>query len=183
MALASLKRAVGDEASTPNPGATPLAILASTLNAPQREALRKAGLVFDDRTAPEKIRDGLGETLKLFSRDTLKRAEEGLFNRFAPIRDAEKGKNLSAADSPYVAARLSTGSSSTMTALLTFGQGEWRDGVIQKKAGSQGLLTMLEPVRPAPDSLAAWMVAQRAEHLTAQGIQQNLTPQDIEALT
>src|SRR3546814_8942271 len=94
MALASLKRAVGDEAATPNPGATPLASLASTLNAPQREALRKAGLVFDDRTAPEKIRDGLGETLKLFSRDTLKRAEEGLFNRFAPIRDAEKGKNL-----------------------------------------------------------------------------------------
>src|SRR3546814_13108458 len=76
MALASWKRAVGDEAATPNPGATPLASLASTLNAPQREALRKAGLVFDDRTAPEKIRDGLGETLKLFSSDTLKRAEE-----------------------------------------------------------------------------------------------------------
>src|SRR3546814_11879934 len=136
MALASLKRAVGDEAATPNPGATPLASLASTLNAPQREALRKAGLVFDDRTAPEKIRDGLGETLKLFSRDTLKRAEEGLFNRFAPIRDAEKGKNLSAAASPYVAARLSTGASSTLPALPPLGRGGVGGGGMQKKAGS-----------------------------------------------
>jgi hypothetical protein len=149
---------------------------------PQREALAKAGLAFDDRTVAERARDGLSESLGLFTADTAKRIEEGLFNRFLPLREAERGRRLTAAESPYVAARLSTGSGSTTTALLTLGQGEWRDGVIQKRRGTSGLLDVLRPVQGDIDAWAAWMVAKRAEYLAGQGKERNLSAEDIAAL-
>lgn len=151
--------------------------------AEQREALRKAGLGLATKTQGERFTAGLSDRWNAFAEGALKRAEEGIFNRFAPIRDAERAQGKrDAQESAYVAARLSTGTSSTVTALLMFGHGEWRNGVIQKKAGTRGLLDLLEPVRGNLDAWAAWMVAKRAEYLRRQDRENNLTDADIAAL-
>ncbi|ULQ47391.1 hypothetical protein JN531_003700 [Flagellatimonas centrodinii] len=180
--LTEARRSLGltEDPGSPE-GEPPLFRLGET--AEQREALRKAGLGLSTKTAGERFTDGLSDRWKAFADGALKRAEEGIFNRFAPIRDAERERGpVEARDSAYVAARLSTGTSSTVTALLMFGHGEWRNGIIQKKADTRGLLDSLEPVRGNLDAWAAWMVAKRAEYLRRQGKENNLTDADIAAL-
>ncbi len=147
-----------------------------------RAALDKAGMSEIGIPVREAIKQSISKEWEHQKKTLGKRIEEGLFNRFAPLRDAEKGINVPTGESAYVAARLSTGASSTVTALLTFGQGQWKDGIIQKVEGTKGLLEALEPVRGHLDAWAAWMVARRAEYLMQQGKENNLTPDDIAAL-
>lgn len=53
--------------------------------------------------------------------------------------------------SGYVAARLLTGTTTCLRALLGHGTPTWKGGTSEKVEGSKGLLQILEPVRVSPD--------------------------------
>ncbi len=149
----------------------------------RQQALAKAGLQAYGQTPAERMSEQVSAAWNRHKSTLGQRLEEGLFNRFAPLARAEKqAGNFNAEDSAYVAARLSTGASSVVTALLTFGQAQWQDGVIQKVDGTKGLLDILEPVRSDLDAWAAWMVARRAEYLARSDRENNLSAQDIREL-
>jgi hypothetical protein len=69
-----------------------------------------------------------------------------------------------------------------MRAILHFGAPQWRDGVISRIEGSQGLLQILEPVRGDIDTFLGWMVARRASRLYEEGRENLFEPKHIEAL-
>jgi len=93
------------------------------------------------------------------------RLAQGGFDRFHGIKRIENRLvgNLPAEQSGYVAARLSTGSSSIMRGLLEYGSVEWRDGVLSRVEGSKGLLDILDPVKGELDTFLGWLVARRAQ--------------------
>ncbi len=97
--------------------------------------------------------------------------EQGIFDRFLGIKRAEQEilGDVAHSQSGYIGARLSTGSSSTMAAVLQFGAPELREGIIQKKEGSKGLSEILQPVKHDLENFAAWMVGRRANRLMGEG--------------
>jgi hypothetical protein len=112
------------------------------------------------------------------------RFREGMFDKFNEIKSIEARLlgGLPAEQSGYVAARLSTGLASVMRGVLLYGAPEWRDGIIQRKAGSRGLLDVLSPVRDELEDWALWMVGVRAEGLMAQGRENLFEPRHIAAM-
>lgn len=67
----------------------------------------------------------------------VKKANTEVLDALAPIKYAEDEAGVTdAADSGYVAARMATGAASTMQATMLYGLPEWKDGVIQRKAGT-----------------------------------------------
>jgi hypothetical protein len=140
--------------------------------------LHKAGLGTDGRTLAQKLTD----SFKTNWQELKAGWEEGLFDKFAPIRRAEKQRGIPLERSGYVSARLSSGSHSVLSAMLLYGQVEWKDGVTQKRAGTRGLLELLEPVRGDLTGFTAWMVAKRAEYLMAQGRERNFTADEIRSV-
>ncbi|KAL8195920.1 UNVERIFIED_CONTAM: hypothetical protein K2H54_000033 [Gekko kuhli] len=77
-----------------------------------------------------------------------------------------------AADSGYVAARMATGAASTMQATMLYGLPEWKDGVIQRKAGTgekDALLGIFSDLGADLHNWLGWMAGHRAELLMEQG--------------
>lgn len=149
-----------------------------------REALRRAGIHTDGRPLAQRVRDHVGALWDgirdTFSRDNV---AQSVFDTFHGIKRAERTLgNLPAEQSGYVAARLSTGVPAIMHAMLRDGAPEWRDGIIQKKPGSKGLLEVFAPVRDEFDDFIGWMVGRRARLLRSQGREHNLTDAHIDAL-
>lgn len=109
--------------------------------------------------------------------------EQGIFDKFLGIKLAEQEilGEVAHSLSGYIGARFSTGSSSTMAAVLQFGAPEWRDGVIQKKDGSKGFADILQPVKDDLENFTAWMVARRASRLLKEGKENNFTEDQINA--
>jgi hypothetical protein len=109
--------------------------------------------------------------------------EQGVFDKFLGIKLAEKEilGDVAHSLSGYIGARLSTGSSSTMSAVLQYGAPEWKDGIIQRKANSKGLAEILQPVKSDLENFAAWMVARRADRLFQEGKENNFTRDMIDA--
>jgi hypothetical protein len=109
--------------------------------------------------------------------------EQGVFDKFLGIKLAEKEilGDVAHSLSGYIGARLSTGSSSTMSAVLQYGAPEWKDGIIQRKANSKGLAEILQPIKDDMENFAAWMVARRADRLFQEGKENNFTRDMIDA--
>ncbi|MEX2964740.1 LPD1 domain-containing protein, partial [Microbulbifer sp. TYP-18] len=87
------------------------------------------------------------------------RSYEGVFDGLVGIQRAEEaaGKGTSAGDyagSGYVGARLASSIADTMHAILHYGAPEWRDGVVQYRDDTQGLLTIFKGLGP---DLNAWL--------------------------
>jgi hypothetical protein len=109
--------------------------------------------------------------------------EQGVFDKFLGIKLAEQEimGDVAHSLSGYIGARLSTGSSSTMSAVLQYGAPELRDGIIQRKANTKGLAEILQPVKDDMENFAAWMVARRADRLFQEGRENNFTRDQIDA--
>ena len=109
---------------------------------------------------------------------------EGVADRFRGILRLERQllSNLPAEQSGYIAARLSTGLSSVMRAMLLHGAPEWRDGILQHKAGTRGLLDILDPVSEDIDEWMMWMIARRARRLMVEGRENLFTQDHIDAV-
>ncbi|MGL4886973.1 MAG: LPD38 domain-containing protein [Aeromonas veronii] len=116
----------------------------------------------------------------------IKKANTELLDGLAPIKYAEDSAGITdAADSGYVAARMATGAASTMQATMLYGLPEWKDGVIQRKAGTgekDALLGIFSDLGKDLHNWLGWMAGHRAEILMAQGRENLLDANDIAAL-
>ncbi len=116
----------------------------------------------------------------------IKKANTELLDALAPIKYAEDSAGIiDAADSGYVAARMATGAASTMQATMLYGLPEWKDGVIQRKAGTgekDALLGIFSDLGKDLHNWLGWMAGHRAEILMAQGRENLLDANDIAAL-
>lgn len=116
----------------------------------------------------------------------IKKANTEVLDALAPIKYAEEAAGITdAADSGYVAARMATGAASTMQATMLYGLPEWKDGVIQRKAGTgekDALLGIFSDLGKDLHNWLGWMAGHRAEILLGQGRENLLSEQDIAAL-
>ncbi len=116
----------------------------------------------------------------------IKKANTEVLDALAPIKYAEEAAGITdAADSGYVAARMATGAASTMQATMLYGLPEWKDGVIQRKAGTgekDALLGIFADLGADLHNWLGWMAGHRAELLMAQGRENLLDANDIAAL-
>ena len=116
----------------------------------------------------------------------IKKANTEVLDALAPIKYAEEAVGITeAADSGYVAARMATGAASTMQATMLYGLPEWKDGVIQRKAGTgekDALLGIFSDLGKDLNNWLGWMAGHRAEILMGQGRENLLSEQDIAAL-
>lgn len=116
----------------------------------------------------------------------IKKANTEVLDALAPIKYAEDAAGVTeAADSGYVAARMATGAASTMQATMLYGLPEWKDGVIQRKAGTgekDALLGIFADLGADLHNWLGWMAGHRAELLMAQGRENLLDANDIAAL-
>ena len=155
----------------------------------KKQAFEKAGLgaVVDDSTLADRIKAGVQRQRARVDANLRDRLVEGLFDQYAPLKRAEEaaaaaGAPIDVQQSAYLAARLAAGSGSTVNASLIYGAPQLRDGIVQKKEGSKGLLEVLDPVKDDLPAFTAWIVGKRAEGLASQGRENNLTPADIAEL-
>ncbi|HHQ4697486.1 TPA: LPD38 domain-containing protein [Aeromonas veronii] len=116
----------------------------------------------------------------------IKKTNTEVLDALAPIKYAEDAAGITdAADSGYVAARMATGAASTMQATMLYGLPEWKDGVIQRKAGTgekDALLGIFSDLGGDLHNWLGWMAGHRAELLMEQGRENLLSEQDIAAL-
>lgn len=116
----------------------------------------------------------------------IKKANTEVLDALAPIKYAEDAAGITEAeDSGYVAARMATGAASTMQATMLYGLPEWKDGVIQRKAGTgekDALLGIFSDLGSDLHNWLGWMAGHRAELLMEQGRENLLSEQDIAAL-
>ncbi|MBV2128146.1 LPD38 domain-containing protein [Arsukibacterium indicum] len=152
----------------------------------------------DTRTAKEKL--GLGEqadeTLKEKATaryhetaDTLKsskfwqRLNEGIFDGMSGIKQAEESVGVTDPNRQgYVSARLASGLADVLHGVFHYGAPEWKNGVVARKADTKGLLEVFSTLGDELNNWLAWMGANRAEQLMAEGRENNLTAADIAEL-
>lgn len=156
----------------------------SVLSESEAEALEKLGLAKkQSQTLTEKISELSNKNWKEVWEGFKTRSYEGLFDGLSGLRNAEKAAGVTnAEESGYVGARLATGVADTMTAILNYGAPEWREGVLQYKEGTRGLLEMFGDLGDNLNDWLAWMGGMRAQELMDQGRENNLTQSDINAL-
>ncbi|MFQ2037455.1 LPD38 domain-containing protein [Aeromonas veronii] len=116
----------------------------------------------------------------------IKKTNTEVLDALAPIKYAEQAAGITdAADSGYIAARMATGAASTMQATMLYGLPEWKDGVIQRKAGTgekDALLGIFSDLGADLHNWLGWMAGHRAEILLGQGRENLLDANDIAAL-
>jgi hypothetical protein len=111
------------------------------------------------------------------------RVKEGLFDSLYGIKKAEDTQNVSIEESGYVSARLAQGVGDVIHATMFYGSPEWRDGIVQKKEGTKGLLDIFSQLDSSElNDWLAWMGGNRANVLMKQGRENNLNKSEIEEL-
>jgi len=111
--------------------------------------------------------DGNKAKIKDWWKETKPLLEQGIFDKHLGIKLAEQNVlgEIIHATSGYIGARLSTGSSATMRALLKYGAPIWKKGVIARKEGTKGFVELLVPVKNDIEGFTSWFVARRAKRL------------------
>ncbi len=164
----------------------------SQTNTAADEALQKLNLgpkpdiIDKTKTSLNKLRQVDRGVVSSWVDRVIKKANTEVLDALAPIKYAEEAAGITdAVDSGYVAARMATGAASTMQATLLYGLPEWKDGVIQRKAGTgekDALLGIFADLGADLHNWLGWMAGHRAELLLAQGRENLLDAQDIAAL-
>ncbi|MFQ2273914.1 LPD38 domain-containing protein [Aeromonas hydrophila] len=146
----------------------------------------KPDIIDKTKTNLDKLRKVERSVVKSWVDRFIKKANTEVLDALAPIKYAEDAAGITdAADSGYVAARMATGAASTMQATMLYGLPEWKDGVIQKKAGTgekDALLGIFSDLGADLHNWLGWMAGHRAELLMEQGRENLLSEQDIAAL-
>ncbi|MGY3944807.1 LPD38 domain-containing protein [Aeromonas tecta] len=164
----------------------------SQTNAATDEALQKLNLgpkpdiIDKTKTNLNKLRQVDRGVVSSWIDRVIKKANTEVLDALAPIKYAEEAAGITeAADSGYVGARMATGAASTMQATMLYGLPEWKDGVIQRKAGTgekDALLGIFSDLGKDLHNWLGWMAGHRAEILMGQGRENLLSEQDITAL-
>lgn len=151
----------------------------------QADALDKLGLGEEAaETVAEQAKRRANETVDtLKSSSFWKRLNEGIFDGLAGIKQAEEAAGITDPNKQgYVSARLASGLSDILHGVFHYGAPEWRDGVVQRKADTKGLLEVFGMLGDDLNDWLAWMGANRAERLMAEGRENNLSQADIDEL-
>jgi hypothetical protein len=157
-----------DAAASPN-------ILASKT---KDEAFENLGL---EKKHVPKLRDAVNNVIHADWNEIGRRANEGVFDGLSGIKYALDDAGVD--QGAYISARLATGTSDTMTAILKWGAPEWRDGVIQQKQDdTKGLLETFGDLGKDLNNFLGWMAGHRADKLMAEGRENNLTQEQINEL-
>jgi hypothetical protein len=119
------------------------------------DVLEKIGLAPGARKRlSQKISDLIGKDFKALGQEMSARAYEGLLDGLVGIDRAEKAVGVTdAAKSGYIGARLATGVADIMHAILHYGAPEWRNGIVQRRDGTRGLLEVFGDLRCRNKSL------------------------------
>jgi hypothetical protein len=160
---------------------------ATTGAAPSALDSARAKIGHHQKTLADQVRDlqaggwaGVKERLAVLSEEL----KQGAVDRYYGIDRAErlvKGA-VPHSQSGYIAARLATGLASVMRAVLLHGAPVWKDGILAKQPGSQGLLKALEPVKGELDDFLHWMIGERAARLKGEGRERLFSGDEIRAL-
>lgn len=146
----------------------------------------KPDIIDKTKTSLNKLRQVDRGVVSSWVDRVIKKANTEVLDALAPIKYAEEAAGITdAADSGYVAARMATGAASTMQATMLYGLPEWKDGVIQRKAGTgekDALLGIFADLGADLHNWLGWMAGHRAELLMAQGRENLLDANDIAAL-
>ncbi|BCR29879.1 hypothetical protein KAM448_05930 [Aeromonas caviae] len=182
----------GEHESTRDDGSLPPDGLKFSQSHTADEALQKLNLgakpdiIDKTKVNLDKLRKVERGMVKSWIDRFIKKANTEVLDALAPIKYAEDEAGVTdAADSGYVAARMATGAASTMQATMLYGLPEWKDGVIQRKAGTgekDALLGIFADLGADLHNWLGWMAGHRAELLLAQGRENLLDAQDIAAL-
>jgi hypothetical protein len=151
----------------------------------QADALDKLGLGEEDaETIAEQAKRRANETVEtLKSSSFWKRLNEGIFDGLAGIKQAEEAAGITDPNKQgYVSARLASGLSDILHGVFHYGAPVWKDGVVQRKADTKGLLEVFGMLGDDLNEWLAWMGANRAERLMAEGRENNLSQADIDEL-
>ncbi|WP_407829373.1 LPD38 domain-containing protein [Shewanella algae] len=151
-----------------------------------RTAKQKLGL---EESAEQTVKDRIKGTFQQTA-DTLgsskfwNRLKEGIFDGLHGIKQAEEAAGITDPNKMgYVSARLASGLADVLHGVFHYGAPEWRDGIIQRKEGTKGLLEVLGQLPDGElNNWLAWMGANRAKQLKAEGRENNLSQADIDEL-
>jgi N12 class adenine-specific DNA methylase len=150
-----------------------------------QELMEKMGLSAPEaKTLMQKIYDIIREIVdNLFNPEwsVYQRGYEGFFDGMVGLKRAEDRAGVTdMAKSGYVGARLATGVADVMSGILKYGAPKWKDGIIQYKEGTQGLMEIFAELGPDLNDWLAWMGSKRAQELMEQGRENNLTEENIQ---
>lgn len=149
----------------------------SILDSAPESLFDAAHLTPDQRAAIERV---FGKPLtyrerarKLFANAGLK-LTQGLVDQFAPLKDLGMRE--------YILARMTKASDGTLEAALRYGVPHLKDDIFDIDTSKKGFIDRLKNLAGEQDLWAAWMAAQRAEQLKAQGKENLFTDADIREL-
>lgn len=146
------------------------------------ETLAKVGLGI---TPTKKLTEAMKKMLKSpFSEGFAERLYEGVFDGSHGIKAAEDevGKGIAAndyANSGHVGVRLAKGVADVMHGILNYGAPEWKDGVVQRRANTQGALEIFSDLGKDLDNWLGWIAGNRGDELMSQDRENNLNAEDI----
>jgi hypothetical protein len=150
-----------------------------------RTAKEKLGLEDSvEETIVEHAKEKAKETIDTLKSDSFwKRLNEGVFDGLSGIKQAEDNVGITDPNKQgYVSARLASGLADVLHGVFHFGAPKWKDGIIQRKEDTKGLLEVFGGLGDDLNNWLAWMGAQRAEKLAEEGKENNLTQEDIDEL-
>lgn len=111
------------------------------------------------------------------------RATEGVFDSLYGIKKAEESVGITQEQQGYVSARLASGVGDVVHGVMFHGAPEWRDGIVQRKAGSKGMLEVFGQLDEKQlNDWLAWMGGNRADVLMKEGRENNLSQSEINEL-
>lgn len=149
--------------------------------AAERETMRKLGMLPEEADSLlQQIRDAGMAGFKRKMAEWGQRAKEGLFDGLEGIKQAETELGITDPDRMgYVSARLATGIADVMHGTMHYAAPEWRDGIIQARANTKGVLEVLGSLGGDLTPWLVWVGSKRAEILKQQGRENNMSDADI----
>jgi hypothetical protein len=145
-------------------------------------AMEKAGMPME-KGALRRAAESLGEKVDAVRSYDRAQLQQQNFDRFHGIKYWEdRAGVIPDEQSPYIAARLSTGAGSVAEFVMADAGVKWKDGILQPDDDVKGLIQAIEPVRGSLPEFIGWMAGKRAQRLMKEGRENNFTQEDIDQL-
>lgn len=132
----------------------------------QEDALRAVGLLREPKTIRERFAE--------LTDNLAKRLTQGVVDQYAPLKELDFRS--------YVLARMSKGTDGTFEAMLYYGRPQINGDTVEIDTAPGGLMEVLSTLSGEQDRFLAWIAANRAEQLTAEGREFLFTPEQIREL-
>lgn len=139
---------------------------AKSLPQAQQDALKKAGIITEEKTLGERAAELKSTFVKSFT--------QGMFDQFSPIKELDYNA--------YMLARMSKGSDGGLEAMMLYGRPYLDGGALNVGMEDGGLMGVFQGLQGEHDRFLAWIAGNRAQQLKADGKENLFTDDDISAL-